>query len=229
MEYLYARISTPNQKVERQIENILRIAPNVIIFQEAYTGCSLNRPEWKRLMKIVQPGDTIYFDEVSRMSRDAEEGVLAYEELYNRKVELVFLKQPHINTATYRLALNNALGLTGSTVDYIIEGINRYLMALAHEQIRLAFEQSECEVELLRNRTKEGLRVAKANGKVLGRKEGSCITTKKCTEAKRIIQKHSRTFGGSLDDGEVMKLCGIARNSYYKYKRQLAEELNEAC
>lgn len=71
-----------------------------------------------------------------------------YEELYNRSVTLVFLKEPHINTETYKQALEDNVALTGGTVDYILEGVNKYLMALAKEQIRLAFEQSEKEVLL---------------------------------------------------------------------------------
>ena len=35
------------------------------------------------------------------------------------------------------------------------------------------------------------------------------------------IKKHSKDFGGTLDDPDVMKLCGCSRNSYYKYKREI--------
>jgi hypothetical protein len=35
------------------------------------------------------------------------------------------------------------------------------------------------------------------------------------------IKKHSRDFGGSLDDSDVITLCGCSRNSYYKYKREI--------
>lgn len=221
MIWTYARVSTPTQRLDRQIENLLRAFPNATVIKEAYTGRSIHRPEWMRLMKMVKRGDTIVFDEVSRMSRNADEGIATYEELYNQGVELVFLKEPHINTETYRSALSNAIGKTGTNVDFIIEGINNFLMALAREQIRLAFEQAEKEVEFLRSRTKEGLRTARANGQMLGRKEGSTIETKKAKEAKQIILKHSKTFGGSLKDEEVMKLCGVSRGSYFKYKKEL--------
>ena len=221
MVYAYARVSTPSQRLDRQIENLLRAAPNAVVVKEAYTGRSIQRPDWMKLMKMVKFGDTIVLDEVSRMSRNADEGIATYEELYNKGIELVFLKEPHINTETYRSALSNAIGKTGTNVDFIIEGINNFLMALAREQIRLAFQQAEKEVEFLRSRTKEGLRTAKANGQVLGRKEGSTIETKKAKEAKEIIQKHCRSFGGSLKDEEVIKLCGISRGSYFKYKKEL--------
>ena len=155
------------------------------------------------------------------MSGNAEEGFAAYEELFNRGVNLVFLKEPHINTDTYKKALENNVQLTGSNVDYILEGVNRYLMELAKEQIRLAFEQSEKEVEDLHQRTREGIETARLNGKQIGRKKDAKITTKKSIAAKEIIRKHSRDFSGTLSDVEVMQLTGLSRNTYYKYKREL--------
>ena len=50
---------------------------------------------------------------------------------------------------------------------------------------------------------------------------GTTLTTKKSVECKAIIKKHSKDFGGSLEDPDVIKLCGCSRNSYYKYKREL--------
>ena len=47
----------------------------------------------------------------------------------------------------------------------------------------------------------------------------------KAGEAKQIIRTHCKTFGGTLDDAECMKLTGLARNTYYKYKRQIRAEL----
>lgn len=221
MIYGYCRVSTPKQKIDRQVENILREYPNAILVKEAYSGRQIDRPEWNRLLRRLQKGDTIIFDEVSRMSRNADDGVVVYQHLFEAGIELRFLKEPHINTETYRNALSNMVSMTGTEVDFILEGINKYLMALAREQIRLAFAQAEKEVEFLRRRTVEGLRQAKANGVQLGNSVGSTFETKKSRAAKAIIVKHSKVFGGSLDDPDVIKLCGCSRNSYYKYKREL--------
>lgn len=224
MIYGYCRISTRQQNIERQIRNIKADYDKAVIVQEIYTGTKQSRPEWNKLYKKVKAGDTIIFDSVSRMSRNAEEGFNLYEELYNKGIELVFLKEPHINTSTYKKALDNNITLTGTTVDYILEGVNKYLLALAKEQIRLAFEQSEKEVQDLRQRTREGMATARLNGKQIGQVEGKTLTTKKSIVTKDIIKEHSIDFGGSLKDEEVMKLAGVARNTYYKYKRELKEE-----
>lgn len=222
MVYGYCRISTPQQKIERQVENIHRAYPDAVIIKEAYSGRRMDRPEWTKIYKKFQPEDVIVFDEVSRMSRNADEGAEVYQELFERGIELRFLKEPHIDTATYRKALANLISMTGTNVDFILEGINKYLMALAKEQIRLAFMQAEKEVEFLRKRTSEGLRQAKANGSQIGNKAGSTFVTKKSKAAKEIISRHSKAFGGSLVDTEVMRLCGCSRNTYYKYKKELA-------
>jgi DNA invertase Pin-like site-specific DNA recombinase len=224
-EYGYCRISQKKQSIERQIRNIKNEYPTALIIEEAYTGTTINRKEWNKLFNKVKEGDTIIFDSVSRMSRNAEEGFNAYEELFNRGINLVFLKEPHINTETYRKALNNNLQLTGSNVDFILEGINKYLMALAKEQIKLAFEQASKEVQDLRQRTKEGIETARLNGKQIGIASGTKLTTKKSIVSKEVIVKHCKDFNGTLDDIEVMKLTGLARNTYYKYKKEIKMEL----
>ena len=147
MIYGYCRISTAKQIIERQVRNIKAAFPDAVIIQEIYTRTRMDRKEWQKLMKIIKPGDMIVCDSVSRMSGNAEEGFAEYERLYNMAVDLVFLKEPHINTETYRKALENNIKLTGGSVDYILEGVNKYLLALAKEQIKLAFAQSEKEVE----------------------------------------------------------------------------------
>lgn len=228
MRYGYCRISRPKQSIERQIRNIKAQYPDAVIVQEVFTRTRMDRREWQKLMKRVKAGDTIIFDSVSRMSGNAEEGFAAYEELFNRGVNLVFLKEPHINTDTYKKALENNVQLTGSNVDYILEGVNRYLMELAKEQIRLAFEQSEKEVEDLHQRTREGIETARLNGKQIGRKKDAKITTKKSIVAKEVIRKHSRDFNGTLDDADVMQLAGLSRNTYYKYKREMREDSSHA-
>jgi DNA invertase Pin-like site-specific DNA recombinase len=224
--YGYCRISQKKQSIDRQIRNIKKEYPEAVIIQEAYTGTSIDRKEWNKLFSKAKSGDTIIFDSVSRMSRNAEEGFAAYEELYNRGVNLVFLKEPHINTATFKTAKEKAIPMTGTAVDCILEGINKYLLVLAKEQIVLAFNQAEKEVEDLHQRTKEGIETARLNGKQIGLKAGTKLTTKKSIAAKEIILKHSQDFGGTLADTEVIKLTGLSRNTYYKYKKELKEQEN---
>ena len=75
----YARVSTPKQKLERQIKNLKEAYPGIVIVSEVYTGSTDNRPKWKKLMRQCKAGNVkkLVFDEVSRFSRNAEEAVMS--------------------------------------------------------------------------------------------------------------------------------------------------------
>ena len=228
--YGYCRISTSKQSMERQIGNIKLAYPDAVIVKETYTGTKIQgRKEFEKLLKIVSTGDTLVFDSVSRMSRTAQEGYEMYQKLYNQGVSLVFLKEPHINTSTYQQAMENQLSVNVKTGDQASEellsgifgALNRYMLNLAKRQIQLAFEQAEKEVTDLHQRTREGIQTAKLNGKQIGLPCGTKLITEKSVKSKEMIQKYSRDFSGGLNDAECIKLIGISRGSYYKYKREL--------
>lgn len=230
--YGYARVSTKTQSIDRQIENIQKFNDNAIIYQEKFTGTKLDgRREFQKLLKKVKQGDTIIFDSVSRMSRNAEEGIQLYEELMEKGIELVFIKEPYINTETYRNSLGDTIQLTGTDVDDILIGVNNYMKRLARKQIEIAFNQAEKEVKDLQIRTKEGMKAKKkqalANGEEwkCGIEKGTKLVTKKSIEKKEQIKKYCKDFDGTLNDKDTMKLIGIARNTYYKYKKELIEEV----
>ena len=166
----------------------------------------------------------LIFDSVSRMSRCADEGVKTYLELFDRGVELRFLKEPLINTETYKSGLSNEVPLTETDVDIILVAVNTYLKRLATRQIEITFQQAEKEVADLHQRTSEGLRGAKARGARVGQPQGAKLITKKSIAAKAVIRQHSKAFGGSLSDGECARLAEISRNTYYKYKSEIKAE-----
>ena len=229
MTYAYCRVSTTHQRIARQITNITAIYPKATIIREFYTGTKQDRPNWNKLISQIKEKDTIVFDSVSRMSRNAEEGFKDYKMLYERGVHLIFLNEPLINTSVFDSTRNNLLNVnieTGNVaVDDFFKGnitlINNFMMALAEEQIKAAFDQAEKEVTDLHSRISQGIREAKKNGTRIGIPKGTTLTTKKFIECRAIIQKHSKDFGGTLEDPDVMKLCGCSRNSYYKYKKEI--------
>ena len=231
MVFGYCRVSTTHQRITRQVTNIKQVEPSAVIIKEFYTGTTQSRPNWEKLVCRLQHGDTIIFDSVSRMSRNAEEGFRDYKALYEKGVNLVFINEPLINTSVFDSSKSNLLRITVETgnaaVDDYFKGnitlINNLLMALAEEQIKSAFAQSEKEVNDLHTRISQGMRESKRNGTRIGIEKGTVLVTKKSVECKEIIRKHSKDFNGTLEDGDVIKLCGISRNSYYKYKRELRQ------
>ena len=190
--YGYARISTMKQNIQRQLDNIKRLYPTATLITEEYSGTTTDRPNLQKLLKNLHEGDTIVFDEVSRMSRNAAEGVELYEKLFDAGVNLVFIKEPHINTSVYRDKLNKQvekLNTTGSKatdklLDSIMNALHEYTIDLAKEQIEIAFRTAQAEVDFLHQRTSEGVRRAQAAGKQVGRAAGSKVETKKAKAMK---------------------------------------------
>lgn len=234
MIYGYCRISTKKQSIDRQIRNIKREFPTAIILTEAFTGTKLDRPEWNKLNRKLKYGDTIVFDEVSRMSRNAKEGFALYQRLFNIGINLVFLKEPHMNTDSYKEAMQGIFSTeiqsgdkaTDDLVNSIMAAVNKFMMNKVEKDIYKAFEQAQKEVDYLHQRTKEGLETARLNGKQIGLEKGTKLTTKKSLVAKEVIKKHNKDFGGSLSNEDTWKLAGISKMTFYKYKNELLANLH---
>ncbi len=99
-------------------------------------------------------------------------------------------------------------------------------MALAAEQIKAAFDQAQKEIDDLHERVKQGMRESKRNGTQIGLQKGTTLITKKSILCKEIIKKHSRDFGGSLDDPETSSSSAVVReiliiNTNERLKRKL--------
>lgn len=233
--YGYCRISTSKQNIERQVRNILAVYSDAKIIKEIFTGAKFQgRAEMDKLIKLLKVGDTIVFDAVSRMCRNTEEGVALYEELFKMGINLVFLKNHNIDTDVFREAISKQIKkietgnkITDKFINGMIDIINEYTIDMAKEQVRLAFEQAEMELNNLHQRTKEGIETARRNGKQIGRKENTSVITKKSIEAKKIIRKHNKTFGGTLNNQETWTLAKIDRMTFYKYKKEIEAELME--
>lgn len=236
--YGYARVSTPRQDTERQAENIRANYPSAIVIRETWTGTTAGRPAFTKLLKILKPGDTLVCDEVSRFSRNAEEGYDLYMTLYNKGVSLVFLKEPLLNSDVYKSAMRHQTEKlsTGNDsadklVNAVLEALDGFTRDMVAEGIRQGFARAQAEIELLHARTSEGVRRAQVAGKQIGRAEGAKAgkdfrESRKSVTCKKIIRKYAKDFGGILSDTEVISLCKaktgtLGRNTYYKYKREL--------
>ncbi len=224
MIYGYVRISRIQQSIEKQISNIKAAYPQAVIVQEAYSTSKTNRRKWNELFNEVKEGDMIVFESISRMATTADDAVDAYFELFDKKVNLVFLNEPFINTSIYVEILRNKIELLENEEEKNVVRINVNFKEFAQQQIRITYEQAEKERKYRRQRTREGIATARLEGKQIGQKRGNKLKVKKATRAKEIIKKYSKTFGGDLNDEECMKLAKVSRNTYYKYKNELKME-----
>lgn len=237
--YGYARVSTKNQRLDRQIKNIEDYCKDKKIeriYQEKYTGTKMGRPQFQKLLSVICPGDTIIFDSVSRMSRSADEGYNLYMQLLQEGIDLVFIKEPHINTSYYKEMQSKKTQIastgkksTDKLIDAIMEAITEFQNEETKEKIRIAFKQAEKEVQDLHVRISEGIKTTQRlnetlpeeQRKQIGQKKGATFETKKAKTMKEHIQKMAKDFDGSMKDKEVIEILGISRNTYYKYKKEL--------
>lgn len=225
MVYGYCRISTKQQSMERQRRNIIAAYPTARIYEEAYTGTKIERPEFEKLLRRLKAGDTVVFDSVSRMSRNAEDGWALYERLFREGVELVFLKEPYINTSTYKAAQSVSVASVGNELaDIFVEAVNKAVLLVARQNIQQAFEQAQKEVDDLHQRTREGIQTARLAGKQIGQRTGAKLHSQTADRVKAVISKHHKDFGGTMNDKECIIQAQCSRNSYYKYKRELKEQ-----
>ena len=233
LTYGYARVSTTHQDFERQIANIKEKYPEARLVTDKFTGTKLDRPNFTKLLKILKPGDTVVFDAVDRMSRNAEEGFRLYRELYEKGVQLVFLKDPLIDTEVYKGVMQIPNTGNKDLDETLLRGLNEYLFRLADRQIRIAFETAQYEADMKRGNVKEGIREKKERNEELkrefpetymqhpdytqiGQPKGAKLTTKKSIAAKEVIRKYNKDFGGTLNDIETMIQAGMLPADYDK-------------
>ena len=225
----YMRISTKEdrekQRFTRQENALTKYAADnkieyVFQFREDVSGKSFkNRTEWQRLEKIVQPGDTMVFKDISRFTREAEAGYTKYMSLMQKGINLIFLDNPTVST------------------DYI-----RELLHVAEQQDLVAKTSLESTVKLLlivelnraeqerltiSKRTKDGMQAAKEKAERegrewrAGRKPGQLDKMTDELQADIVLYLSDRSIKAS----ELMRKHNISRNTFKKYVEKVKEEM----
>lgn len=139
MKIGYARVSTQDQNLDRQIDN-LTAAGCERIFNEKMTGTKSDRPELKTMLLTLRPGDTLVIDSFSRLSRSTKDLLDLVEKLTSMGVHLVSLKE-NLDTTT----------ATGKMMLTMLSALSQF------------------ERDLIAERTRDGLKAARSRGRCGGR------------------------------------------------------------
>lgn len=210
--FSYMRISTKEergkQKYTRQENSLQRYARTkkidyVFEFKEDASGKSFtNRSEWNRLEKIIQFGDTIVFKDITRFTREAENGYAKYMELMSKGINLVFLDNPTLSTDYIKNLI-----VTAKNMNFLEKTISEMLV-----KVLLAAELTRAEQERLTisQRTRDGMAASQNKA---GRKLGQLDKMSDALKADIEVYLSDR----SIKQVDLMNKYKISRNTLKKY------------
>lgn len=181
----YARVSTKDQNLDRQIKALKEYGASRI-FEEKISGKNTNRPELKAMMSFLRSGDTLVVESYSRLARSTVDLLKITTELQNKGIAFVSLKE-NVDSTTPQ----------GRLVLTIFAGLSQF--------------ERECTLE----RQKEGIAIAREQGKYKGRKPIELPN-----DAYIIV---SAWLSGEISATKAMQKLGMKRTTFYKYfgKRDL--------
>jgi DNA invertase Pin-like site-specific DNA recombinase len=186
----YARVSTKDQHLRMQLDD-LQGAGCEKVYTEVASGSKNDRPVLAELLAFIQEGDVLVIWKLDRLGRSLRHLVEVVGALLDKGVGFKSLNDPiDTTTAQGRLIFNIFASL------------------------------AEFERELIRERTKAGLRAAKVRGNLAGRPKGLSRSAEKTSYAAAALYQE-----GTLSSREICKRLGIARSTFYEYLRIRGVEL----
>lgn len=215
--YSYMRISTQEstdkQSFNRQDKSLKSYAEGnnieyLLNFKDDKSGSTFNRPEWQKLEKLLHEGDTIVFKEISRFTRQAEEGYRKYMELMQKGVNLIFIDNMTVST-DYIKNLTRVADEQDLITKTALEGTIKLLLIVELDRVQK-------EREIIAKRIKQGI---EASDKKSGRKEGNL--DKMSNELKEDIKVFLNDR--SIKQIDLMNKHSISRNTLKKYVQIVKE------
>ena len=189
MNIAYVRVSTVEQNESRQIEALEKHGIEKW-FTEKISGKNTNRPELKNMIDFAREGDSIYIHSLDRLARSTKDLLEIVELLQNKKVHLISNKE-NIDTST----------ATGKLMLTMIGAI------------------AEFERANMLERQREGIAIAKEQGKYKGRK--------KIDYPSNWEEVYSKWKNREITGTKAMEELNLKRNTFYKLVKEYSEEKAE--
>jgi DNA invertase Pin-like site-specific DNA recombinase len=187
--YGYIRISSKDQQIFRQKESLINYGvPEENIFVDAMSGKNFDRPEYQKLKNIVQDSDTIVFHELDRLGRNFEEGKAEVDYFQKHNIKLIFLDMEFLNA--------------------MMDNSDIMVRLMGYVQVLTALAIAEKEREKIKKRQREGIEIAKREGKYLGRKRE--YNKAQIDDA---IQKYKT---GAYTVEKACEVSGMSRATFYR-------------
>ncbi len=173
----YARVSTEQQNLDRQLDALKKYGCD-LIFNEKMTGTKKDRPELSKMIDRMTEGDTVVIESLSRLGRSTKDLIELTELFQIKGVHLVSLKES-IDTSTS----------TGRLLFTLMSAIAQF------------------ERDVIADRTREGLRSARARGRTGGRPKADADAVKKAIKLYNTEQYSVK---------EIEELTGVKKSTLYR-------------
>ncbi len=188
MKIGYVRVSTVDQNEARQIE-AMKADGVEKIYMDKKSGKDFNRPEYQRMIASLQKGDILVIHSIDRLGRNYEEIIAEWRRITKEiEADIIVQDMPLLNTTQNK-------DLTGTLIADIVLQLLSYV--------------AQRERENIRQRQKEGIAIAKAQGKYKGRAKKE-IDKELFKETKRSWQR------GEITKVQFAEIMGVSRSTLYK-------------
>ena len=188
MKIGYARVSTVEQNEARQME-ALREEGVDKIYMDKKSGKDFNRPEYQKMIASLQKGDVLVIHSIDRLGRNYEEIIAEWRKITKEiEADIVVQDMPLLNTTQNK-------DLTGTLIADIVLQLLSYV--------------AQRERENIRQRQKEGIAIAKAQGKYKGR-------VKKEVDKELFEKTKQRWQAGEITKVQFAEIMGVSRGTLYK-------------
>lgn len=195
--YGYARVSTKDQNLDRQIIELQKYVDVRYIFQDKQSGKDMDRVQYQLLHKVAQKGDTIFIKSLDRLGRNKQQ---IKDELKYYTDEGVRVKILDIPTSMMDIQPGQG---------WLLDMINNLLI----EVLSTMAQQERVNIKV---RQAEGIAAAKAKGKQLGRPQA------KQPEGFKGVYDDWRS--GKLTAVEAMQTLNLKKNTFYKLVNRVGAE-----
>ncbi|GAA0102906.1 recombinase family protein [Paraclostridium bifermentans] len=190
-KFFYARISTKDQTLERQIVEAKKLGiDESYIFLEVASGKDFKRPEYQLLKRMLREGDILYIKSLDRLGRNKQMILDEWNELVKvKKVDIVILDMPLLDTTKYK----DMNGLENLISDIILQ-----LLSYMAEDERLRTKE----------RQREGIKIAREKGIKFGRR--------KIDPGEKFEEVYQEWKSGQITAVKAMEMLGLKSNTFYR-------------
>ncbi|MFT9494597.1 MULTISPECIES: recombinase family protein [Bacillota] len=206
----YVRVSFKDQNEERQVLKMKELGiEDRFIFIDKMSGSNFDRPQYQLMKRFIHEGDLIYIDALDRLGRTYDGIIEEWKEITRQlKADIVILE----NAELFDSRKFKSMGDMGKMLE------DQFLSLLAYA--------AEQERKKIRQRQAEGLAIAKAKGKKLGRP--SINYDDLTREQKYLVERnYERWKNGVITGVSFMDLLGLKKNTFYKVIKQYESNIKK--